>query len=107
MIDIVEKYDKYDVSTILPALNEFEERIRDIAKEIDHTDFNNKLLLEAKIYGDLIQTMDKYGLRTYGLATTVRKYYSYFVVDIILTETKPITIREISIPIKQNHIFGQ
>jgi len=57
------------------------------------------MLMEAAIYGYLIQTLDKYGLRTFGLATAIKKYYSYFVVEVLLNDPEPKTILEVKIPI--------
>lgn len=99
MIDMVEEHSEYNLSPLTPALDEFEEEVRKTIAGVNHSDLNQRLTLEARIYGELVQVLDRYGLRTYGLATAVRKYFSYFVVDVIAVEPAPRTIREIRIPI--------
>ncbi|MFA7467391.1 MAG: hypothetical protein WCY82_03885 [Desulfotomaculaceae bacterium] len=99
MIDIIENYSDFNISSLAPALDEFEASVRKSMIGIDHSDLNQRLTMEAWIYGELIQVLDKRGLRTYGLATGVRKYFSYFVVDVITTEPQPRTIRQIKIPL--------
>lgn len=99
MIDIVEEQKEYNISPLIPALDEFEEEVRKTLVGVNHADLNERLTLEARIYGELVQVLDKYGLRTYGLATAVRKYFSYFVVEVIITEPRPRTIRKIKIPL--------
>lgn len=98
MIDMVEEYIEYDISPFKPALNEFSENIRQVLAGVNHAELNDRIMLEASIYGNLIQTMDKYGLRTFGLATAIKKYYSYFVVEVLVNCPEPKTILEIKIP---------
>ncbi len=100
MIDIVEEFDDYNASPLAAALDEFESSVRKSLQGVDHSDLNQRLTMEAWIYGELVQILDKHGLRTYGLATGVRKYFNHFVVDIIAVEPKPKTIRQIRIPLK-------
>lgn len=99
MIDMVEEYIEYDISPLTPALNEFSEYVRQELAGINHTELNDRIMLEANIYGSLIQTMDKHGLRTFGLATAIKKYYSYFVVEVLVNCPEPKTILEIKIPV--------
>lgn len=98
MIDLVEEYIEYDISPLIPALNEFEEIVCEAFVGINHLDINNRLTLEAKIYGNLIQILDKHGLRSFGLSTAIRKYFSYFVVEVLLNDPEPKIIKEIKIP---------
>ncbi len=99
MIDMVEEHTEYDISLFTPALNEFSEYVRQELAGFNHTELSNRLILEATIYGSLIQTLDKYGLRTFGLATAIKKYYSYFMVEVLLYNPEPKTILEVKIPI--------
>jgi len=99
MIELVEEYNEYDISPIVPALNEFSAYVQEAFVGINHTELNNRMLMEAAIYGYLVQTLDKYGLRTFGLATAIKKYYSYFVVEVLLNDPEPKTILEVKIPI--------
>lgn len=100
MIDLVENYSEYQISPLLPVLDEFETNIRSLLAGIKYSDLKDKLILEAKIYGELIQTMDKHGMRTYGLATAIKKYYNYFAVEVFINDPKPRTIRVIKIPLQ-------
>ncbi|AGL03352.1 hypothetical protein [Desulfoscipio gibsoniae] len=100
MIDMVEEYIKYDVTPLIPALNEFTAYVQQALIGINHSELNDRLMLEATIYGNLVQTLDKYGLRTFGLATAIRKYLNYFVVEVIINDPEPRIIREIKIPIR-------
>ncbi len=99
MIDMVEEYTEYDISPLTPALNEFSEYVRQVLVGVNHTELSNRIVLEATIYGNLIQTLDKYGLRTFGLATAIKKYYSYFLVEVLLNNPEPKKILEVKIPI--------
>jgi len=99
MIDMVEEYIEYDISPLTPALNEFSEHVQQILAGVNHTELSNRLILEATIYGNLVQTFDKYGLRTFGLATAIKKYYSYFIVEVLLNNSEPKTILEVKIPV--------
>lgn len=99
MIDIIEEYSDFNVAPFAPALDEFETSVRKSLQEVDHEDLSQRLTIEAWIYGELIQILDKNGLRTYGLATGVRRYFNHFVVDIIVTEPQPQIIRQIIIPL--------
>ena len=101
MIDIIENYTRYEISPLLPALDEFELAVSKTLFGTDHDDLNEKLLVEARIYGELVQILDRHGLRTYGLATAIKKYYSYFIVQVYVNDPHPRTIREIKIPITQ------
>lgn len=98
VIEMVEEHKSFNISPLLPALDEFEESVRESLAGVDHKDLNQRLTVEARIYGELIQTLDKYGLRTYGLATAIRKYHSYFVVEVFVSEPAPRTIKQIKIP---------
>lgn len=100
MIDMVEEYTEYDISPLTPALNEFSEYVQQAMAGINPDELNNRLMLEAAIYGYLVQTLDKYGMRTFGLATAIKKYFSYFVVEVILNDPDPKTIKEIRIPVR-------
>jgi hypothetical protein len=100
MIDLVEEYSEYQISPLIPVLDEFEANIRDSLAGIKHSDLKDKLILEAKIYGELVQTMDKHGMRTYGLATAIKKYYNYLAVEVFINGPKSKTIRVIKIPLK-------
>jgi uncharacterized protein Usg len=99
MIDIVEEYTSYDISPLTPALNEFSEYVQQVLAGVNRIELNDRIMLEASIYGNLIQTLDKYGLRTFGLATAIKKYYSYFVVEVLINNPDPTTILEVKIPI--------
>ena len=99
MIDMVDEHDCFDISPLIPALDEFEAELHKSLTGLDHSDLSQKLTIEASIYGELIQILDKHGLRTYGLATAVQKYYNYFLVNVIATEPAPQTIRQIKIPL--------
>jgi len=101
MIDMVEEYIEYDISPLTPALNEFSKYVQQALSSVNQDKLNDRLILEATIYGSLIQTLDKHGLRTFGLATAIRKYYSYIVVEVSITDPEPKKIREIKIPIHQ------
>ena len=101
MIDIIEEHSEFNVSPLAPALDEFEASVRKSLLGIDHSDLNQRLTMEAWIYGELVQILDKHGLRTFGLATGVRKYFNYFVVDVIVNEPKPRAIRQIRIPLNK------
>ncbi|WP_347490329.1 hypothetical protein [Desulfoscipio sp. XC116] len=98
MIDIVEDYTKYDTSPLTPALDEFSDYVRQALAGVSYTELNDRLMLEASIYGNLVQTLDKYGLRTFGLATAIKKSYNYLVVEVIINAPEPKTIRKIKIP---------
>ncbi len=103
MIELVEEQNEhYNTTPLAPALQEFADNIREVLAGIEQADLNEKLVIEAKIYGNLVQTLDKYGLRTYGLATAVKKYYSYFTVEVITTGDNPKIIKEIKIPFPKN-----
>ncbi|TYO93359.1 hypothetical protein [Desulfallas thermosapovorans] len=100
MIDMVEEYTEYDIAPLTPALNEFSRYVQQAMAGINSDALNNRLMLEAAIYGYLVQTLDKYGMRTFGLATAIKKYFSYFVVEVILNAPEPKTIKEIRIPVR-------
>ncbi|MCL2336612.1 MAG: hypothetical protein FWC60_04240 [Firmicutes bacterium] len=100
MIDIIEDCEEFNISPLVPALDEFEASVRKSLQGIDDSDLNQRLSMEAWIYGELVQILDRHGLRTYGLATGVHKQFSHFVVDVIASESKPKTIRQIRIPLK-------
>lgn len=99
MIEMVEKHPEYDISSLTPALNEFSKYVRQALAGIDRTELNDRIRLEASIYGNLVQTMDKYGQRTFGLATAIKKYHSYFVVQVLVNYPEPKTILEVKIPV--------
>jgi len=100
LIDLVEEYVSFDTSPLIPALNEFAEHVRETLSGIKHADLNDRLMLEAKIYGSLIQILDKYGLRSFGMSTAIQKYYSYFVVEVLINDPEPQIIKKIKIPLK-------
>lgn len=101
MIDFIEDYTNYEISPLLPALDEFERAVSKTLAGTAHKDLNEKLFVEAKIYGELVQILDRHGQRTFGLATAIKRYYSYFIVEVSINDPQPRTIREIKIPIKQ------
>ncbi|WP_027364476.1 hypothetical protein [Desulfotruncus alcoholivorax] len=101
MIDIIENYTEYEISPLIPALDEFELAVTKTLVGIAHDDLTEKLFVEAQIYGELVQILDRHGLRTFGLATAIKKYYSYFIVEVYINDPQPRTIRKIKIPIKQ------
>ncbi|WP_092471525.1 hypothetical protein [Desulfotruncus arcticus] len=101
MIDLIEDYNKYEISPLIPALDEFEMAVSKTLVGTAHEDLTEKLFIEARVYGELVQILDRHGLRTFGLATAIKKYYSYFIVEVYISDPQPRTIREIKIPIRQ------
>lgn len=105
MIDLVDKADleqepgEYQLTPLLPILDEFEVEIRRLLTGISKKELQDRLILEAKIYGELVQAMDKHGMRTYGLATAIKKYNKFLVVEVFRNTTSPHTIRVIKIPL--------
>ncbi|GBF32972.1 hypothetical protein DCCM_2069 [Desulfocucumis palustris] len=63
---------EYPPELLEKALSELKDRCREILAELKA---GTRLLIEARIYGELIQLFDKHGLRTRGISLSLKIGY--------------------------------